>query len=55
MSLNLVFWVIMLLWLVFGFMTAPRPINGVWIGGNLLIFVLLAILGWQVFGSAIHR
>ena len=58
MTLAVLFWVLMIIWLIFGFWnnwpaqgTAPwRPI-----GGHLLTWVLLAILGWQVFGPAIHR
>lgn len=26
-----------------------------WAGGSLLYFVLIGILGWAVFGAAIHR
>lgn len=46
----------MLLWLVFG--VAPtwpatdrnfRPF-----GGSLLLFILLVLLGWKVFGAALH-
>jgi len=42
----------MLLWLVFGLWSnwpAPRPI-----GGTLLLFILLVILGWKVFGPPVH-
>lgn len=57
MSIEVLFWVLMLLWLVFGLWREyeagkPYPyIRGV---GNLLVFVLLALLGWKVFGPAIH-
>jgi hypothetical protein len=54
MTLSILFWVIMIVWLLFGLWIAwpagPRPIGNV-----VLIWVLLAILGWQVFGPAIHR
>jgi hypothetical protein len=33
--------------------TTPSPYKP--IGTIFLIFILLAILGWQVFGAAIHR
>lgn len=52
MTLALVFWVLMLLWLVLGF---------VWPSGEgraryfpwLMHFLLFAVLGWAVFGSPI--
>jgi len=46
----------MLFWLVLGFWAEyipgqPFPVRrGVW---NFLIFVLLTLLGWQVFGSPV--
>ncbi len=55
MPVGILFWVLMLLWLVFGlypFVVAepnPRLVRG----GNLLIFILFAVLGWQVFGAAV--
>jgi len=60
MSMQLLYWILMLLWLVFGLWsnwpapgtprTGPafRPL-----GGTLLLFILLVILGWQVFGSPV--
>ena len=51
MPLSILFWVLMLVWLVFGYM-GRRPEPWYW-PGQLIVFVLLAILGWQVFGSAI--
>ncbi len=56
MPLSILFWVLMLLWLVFGMFLA-RIEGQPWTyrnwGGNLLIFILLFLLGWQVFGAAI--
>jgi len=54
MSISLIFWVLMLMWLVFGLwsnwpLTGPKPV-----AGTLLLFILLALLGWKVFGPAIH-
>jgi hypothetical protein len=57
MSLGLVFWLIMLIWLLFGIALHVGWIAiglGV-IGGPLVIFILLAVLGWQVFGPPVHR
>lgn len=55
MSHSLIFWILMLLWLVFGFaqwrgMAGPYGV----VGGNLLLFILLLILGWAQFGAPIH-
>lgn len=56
MPLAYIFWMLMILWLIFGvgypwMVAAPNPY--VARGGNLLLFVLLALLGVQVFGSAV--
>jgi hypothetical protein len=51
MSIGFIFWLLMILWLVFG-AYVYRGQFGVplaW-GGNLLFFVLLFLLGWRVFG-----
>ncbi len=55
MTLGLAFWILMLIWLVFGlawhggFMGTYGP----W-GSTLLLFVLLLLLGWKEFGAPIH-
>lgn len=55
MSLQLIFWILMLIWLIFGFawhggyLTGPY---GGW-GNTVLLFVLFLILGWAVFGSPV--
>ena len=58
MSFGLVYWILMLLWLVFG-LWANWPAAGVSpvkpMGGTLLLFILLVLLGWEAFGPAIHR
>jgi hypothetical protein len=56
MTPGLLFWILMILWLVFGFWSGytpgqPYPVRS-W-GGNILLFILFAILGWQVFGAPI--
>lgn len=56
MTLGLAFWVCMLLWFVVG--AAPwmqGPPNWPTIGGSLLLFVLLLLLGWHEFGPPIHN
>ena len=56
MSLSIWFWVIYVLALIFGFWSnytpgSPYPVKN--LGGSLLFFVLVGLLGWAVFGSAI--
>lgn len=56
MSLGLLFWILMLLWLIgYGYGTF-RTENPAWpiIGPNILLFILLVCLGWKVFGSPIQ-
>jgi hypothetical protein len=41
----------MLIWLIFGCYKNPWP----WpLGGHIILWVLLALLGWKVFGPALH-
>ena len=54
MSIGLLFWIIMIIWLLFG-LYRNRTTLIVWVGDGLILWVLLAILGWAVFGPAIHR
>jgi len=56
MPLGLIFWVIMLLWLIFGVAVNRGVLSGVYVGwGNsILLFILFALLGWRVFGAAIQ-
>lgn len=54
MPLSILFWVLMIIWLVFGWWS-NTPTAPPWsrMGGTFLNWVLFAILGWQVFGPAI--
>lgn len=57
MTIGLLFWILMILWLVFGFFVywpAGVPARFYPIGGHLLLWILLALLGWKVFGPALH-
>lgn len=52
MSVGLLFWILMILWLLFG-------ILGVFGGltpfvGTLLLFALIFLLGWKIFGFIIQ-
>lgn len=56
MTLQIWFWLVMAIWLVFGLWGEyvpgqPYPINRA--GGHVLLFVLFVLLGWQVFGSPV--
>jgi len=56
MAMGLIFWVLMLLWLVLGIWqgyNAGVP-NHYVIGGNVMLFILLLLLGWQSFGAPVH-
>lgn len=56
MSLAIAFWVLYIIAIVFGGFIAFRPADPRFTGGsNLLYFVLLGLLAWQVFGAAVHR
>ena len=59
MSASLVFWILMLLWLVLG---SPWPASAemrsssAWRGSapSLILFVLLFLIGWKIFGWPIQ-
>lgn len=56
MPMAYIFWMLMILWLIFGtgygfFVETPN--RRIVSGSNVLLFVLLALIGMQVFGSAI--
>jgi len=56
MAMGLMFWILMLLWLVFGFWWNWASIQGGQygpLGSNLLLFILLLLLGWHAFGAPI--
>lgn len=58
MPLGIAFWVIMIVWFVFGMVLHFGVIGAAAWGAavsSILLFVLFAILGWQVFGPVVHR
>ena len=59
MKMDLIFWVLMLFWAVFGIIPDPPAGQPVPIyrryGGTLLLFILLFLLGWAEFGPAVKR
>jgi hypothetical protein len=56
--MGILFYVIMLIWFVFGLWWSwPReqsPQGYGMIGGNLMLFILLLLLGWKVFGPPLQ-
>lgn len=57
MSIGAIFWLLMILWLVFGLYQNRSDIQGGnygIAGGSLLLFVLLFLLGWKAFGFPIQ-
>jgi hypothetical protein len=59
MSIGFLFWLLMVLWLVFGMYwnwpSQPGPAGFGPLGSSLLLFILLFLLGWAVFGFVIQR
>lgn len=58
MSFGLLFWILMLISLLFGLRSSwpgERPIARGWLVGNsLVLFILLLLIGWKVFGAPVH-
>jgi len=55
MTMGLIYWVMMLIWLLFGILTY----NGIAthyavLGNTVFLFVLFVLLGWKVFGRPIQ-
>jgi hypothetical protein len=60
MRIGLLFWILMLVWLLFGFWLYWPAANGTgmsfgFVGGNLLLFLVIGLLGWKVFGSPLRE
>jgi len=56
MTLGLCFWILMLIWLVFGLLLHFGVVAaGYGLAANsVLLFVLFLLLGWRVFGPPLH-
>lgn len=56
MALGYAFWILMFIWLIFGlawhFSPAVSPFGLV--GSSVLLFFLIGLLGWKVFGAPLH-
>ena len=53
MTFGLMYWVLMLVWLAFGVWSSWSNYKAS--GGNLVLFILLLLIGWRVFGPPIHN
>jgi Na+/proline symporter len=57
MTIGAFFWLLMILWLLFGLYWNRSDIRGGnygIAGGNMMLFVLLFLLGWKLFGFPIQ-
>ncbi len=58
MSLRMLFWLLMIIWLLFGLYWS-WPMEGHYvfapIGNHLLIWILFFLVGWKVFGFPISE
>jgi hypothetical protein len=55
MTLGLAFWILMLIWLVFGLFAHFYTVGPYGtVVSTLLLFVLFVLLGWKVFGAPLH-
>lgn len=56
MSIGVLFWVLMVIWFLFGWVRDSERWSGYGpVGYHLLVFVLLFLLGWHAFGFVIHQ
>ncbi len=57
MSTSFVFWLLMLLWLIFGlvFYWPFGAMSVGFLGSNFFMFVLMCLLGWKTFGSPLKN
>ena len=57
MTLSLCYWILMLIWLVWGVLTHFALVSAPYTAGVnvVLLFILFLLLGWQVFGAPLHR
>ncbi len=58
MPAGMIYWLLMILWFLFGLYwnwpTEPGSKGFGPLGGNLLLFCLLFIIGWKMFGFVIQ-
>lgn len=54
MSFQICFWILMLLWLIYGVRTNRTQPQAVWVP-DLLLFLLILLLGWHDYGAPLHN
>jgi hypothetical protein len=54
MSIELLFWFIMLVWLLFYGFVWYNPNPRLAHGPHIILWILLALLGWKVMGPMLH-
>ncbi len=57
MPIGILFWVIMIVWFVFGLWTSRADVQAGrygGVGGSVLEFVLFALIGWRLFGPVLQ-
>jgi hypothetical protein len=55
MSIELLFWVIMIVWLLLWGAAWAQPVNPYFGRAHpIVLWILLALLGWKVFGPMVH-
>jgi hypothetical protein len=57
MPIGILFWVLMIFWLLFGLYWNRadwRGGNYGVVGGDLMLFILLGLLGWRSFGAPLQ-
>lgn len=57
MPIGMLFWMLMIIWAVFGLAWNSNPAmfgTWGWVPNWLLLFVLFFILGWHAFGFVVH-
>jgi hypothetical protein len=52
MGLGLLFWILAIIAIIFGFWGTRNPLYAPYVWG--IPFILILILGWKVFGPALH-
>jgi hypothetical protein len=53
MTFGLLYWILMLIWFLFGLYFSWGPGRYPLVGGHLLLFILLLLLGWKTFGAPV--
>jgi membrane protein YdbS with pleckstrin-like domain len=58
MPLGILFWVVYVIAIVFGFWSNYEAAQPMWFrraGAYLVLWLLVGVLGWEVFGPVVHR